>query len=193
MSRQHYLTPQGTTENALTVRLGAGNTSGDNYNDKENGKFVKLVGESRYALASAGDDIEAVIQSVDLATQGGYSIGGVVTGDMIFATADGLQATPGTGTIAVGDYVVVGTVVAKGTAQTGYPKVCKATNQPGATVTVGAAGADTAAAIKTVTDAALAKVTDAQKHVMHGWRVESLYTAGTGAVGTTIVLRKVSS
>ena len=49
---------------------------------------------------------------------------------MIFATADGLQATAGTGAIAVGDYVVAGTATAKGTALTVYPKVCKATVQP---------------------------------------------------------------
>ena len=32
---------------------------------------------------------------------------------MIFATADGLQATAGTGAIAVGDYVVAGTATVK--------------------------------------------------------------------------------
>ena len=47
-------------------------------------------------------------------------------------TLDGLQATPGTGAIALGDYVVCGTVVAKGTSLAGaYPKVCKATTQTG--------------------------------------------------------------
>jgi len=46
-------------------------------------------------------------------------------------TCDGIQATVGTGTIAVGDLVVAGTVVAKGTALGALetPKVCKATSQ----------------------------------------------------------------
>jgi len=58
---------------------------------------------------------------------------------LLSAICDGLQATAGTGTIAVGDYVVCGTVVAAGTALTTTtgPKVCKATVQPTA---AGAAG-----------------------------------------------------
>lgn len=162
MARQHYITPTGVQPDAMTVRLGAGNSPSDNYSSTENGKFVKLVGESRYALAAAGDEIEAIVSSVELATQGGYSIGGIVTEGTIFATADGLQATPGTGTIAVGDYVLVGTVVAKDTALSGYPKVVKATTQASA------------------------------KATPFAWRVESLGTVGTGAVGTTIVIRHVA-
>ena len=45
----------------------------------------------------------------------------------VAVTLDGLQATPGVGVIAVGDYVVCGTVTARGTALSGPPKVCKAT------------------------------------------------------------------
>jgi len=74
-------------------------------------------------------------------------------------TFDGLQATPGTGAVAIGDYVVTGTPVAKDTALTGYPKVCKAT-------AVGTA-------------------------IIFKWRVVSLGTAGTGAVGTTGVIEFV--
>ena len=162
MARQHYIAPQGTQATALTVRLGAGNTTGDNFDEKEVGKFVKLTGESRYDLCAAGDEIEAVINSVELATQGGYSIGGVIDDGIMYATADGLQATPGTGVIAVGDYVLTGTVVAKGTALTAYAKVVKATTQASA------------------------------KATPYAWRVVSLGTAGTGAVGTTIVLKNVA-
>lgn len=194
MARQHYIVPQGTTENAVSVRLGAGNSSSDNYDDKEVGKFVKLTAESTYALCAAGDPIEAVINSVELATQNGWSIGGILDEGYMWVLFDGLQATPGTGTIAIGDYVVTGSVVAKGTALgSAYAKVCKATNQPGTTVVSTLAGADTAAAVKTVLDAALVKVADAQKNAMYAWRVVSLGTAGTGAVGTTGVVVRVTS
>jgi len=184
MARQHYIVPQGTIENTLTVRLGAGNATSDNYSDKEVGKFVKFTAESTFALTSAGDPIEAAIVSVELATQNGWSIGAVLQEGIMSVTCDGLQATPGTGTIAVGDYVVTGTVVAKGTALSAYPKVCKATNQPGATVT----SADNVIANL---NAAIAKVTDQVKNSVYAWRVVSLGTAGTGAVGTTAVIQRV--
>lgn len=163
MARQHYIVPQGSAPTSITARLGAGNTIGDNFDEKEVGKFVKLTGESRYDLCAAGDEIEAVITSVELATQGGYTIGGVADEGIIYATADGLQATAGTGVIAIGDYVLAGTAVAKGTALgTAYAKVVKATTQ------------------------ATAKATP------YAWRVISLGTAGTGAVGTTIVIKNVA-
>ena len=158
-SRQHYIAPQGSVENSITVRLGAGTGSGNNLSDVDANKIVKLVAESRYDLAAAGDSIEGFITSIDLATTGGYTIGGVQTEGIAWATADGLQATAGTGVIAVGDLVVAGTITAKGTALTAYPKVCKATSQA------------------------------VQKFM---WRVVSLGTAGTGAVGTDIVIAPLS-
>jgi hypothetical protein len=160
MARQHYILPQGNIEDVFTVRLGAGNTSNDNLSSVDAGKIVKLVATDRYDLAVAGDAIEGFISSVELATTGGYSIGGITDEtDIVYCLADGLQATPGTGTIAVGDYVVAGSITAKGTALTSYPKVCKAT----------AAG----------------------NTLNFKWRVVSLGTANTGAVGTSIVIKKV--
>lgn len=162
MARAHYMVPTVPSGTVQTVRLGAGNSTSDNFDAAtENGKFTKLVAESRHNLAAVGDDIQGVITSVELATSGGYSVGGVLRsspGDMLHVTFDGLQATPGTGTIAVGDFVVVGSVTAKGTALSNYPKVCKATD---ATTSV------------------------------HKWRVVSLGSAGTGAVGTNGVIEKV--
>lgn len=117
---------------ADTARLGAGTGSANNLTDKEVGKFVKLAGASRYDLCAAGDDIEGFIESVESATQDGYTIGSVrraKAGERKQVMLDGAQATPGTGTIAVGDYLVVGTVVAKDTALSGAAKVCKATDQ----------------------------------------------------------------
>lgn len=158
MAANHFIVPTLPLEKVTAVRLGAGNTANDRYSDLDAGKAVKLVGESRYDLCAAGDKIEGFVVSVESATSNGYSIGGVVGEGMVFVTADGLQATPGTGAIAVGDYVVAGTATAKGTGLTAYAKVCKATSQ-----TYGA----------------------------FAWRVVSLGQAGTGAVGTTIVIEEL--
>lgn len=159
MAREFYMVPT-LSEASQTVKLGAGTGSSNNYSDADVGKLVKLSADSRYVLCAAGDEIEGVITSVEPATQNGYSIGGVLKDDAkIWAVADGLQATPGTGTITVGDYVVAGTITAKGTALTSFPKVCKAT----------AAG----------------------NTLNYKWRVVSLYTAGTGAVGSTIVIEQI--
>jgi hypothetical protein len=131
MAKNHFIVPTLPLGTVTVARLGAGNAVGDRYSDVDVGKFVKLAGESRYDLTAVGNPIEGVVVAVETATSNGYSVGSVLTDDdsRIFATADGLQATPGTGVIAVGDYVVTGTVVAKGTAMSGYPKVCKATSQ----------------------------------------------------------------
>lgn len=143
-----------------SVRLGAGTGSANNVDDKERNKAVKLVGESRYDLCAVGDAIEAFVTSVEGATADGYTIGGVANDVGMYkaVTFDGLQGTPGTGAVAVGDYVVAGTAVAKGTALSVPQKVCKATSQtPGA----------------------------------FAWRVVSLGSAGTGAVGTTGIIERV--
>lgn len=112
-------------------RLGAGSGSAHQIDDKEVGKFVKLVGESQYNLCAAGDDIEAWIMTVEAATADGFSMGTVACGGYKEVVFDGLQATPGVGVINVGEYVVCGTVVAKGTALpfNTSARVCSATNQ----------------------------------------------------------------
>lgn len=148
------------SEKVKTVRLGA-TGAGNQYGYEENGKAVKLTADSRYVLAAAGDAIEGIQQSSNWPVQGtmdGFSIGGIVSTGYKEVTFDGLQATPGTGVVAVGDYVVVGTVVAKGTALTGPLRVTKATTQADAK----------AAPFKA--------------------RVVSLGSAGTGAVGTVGVV-----
>ncbi len=172
MSKAHYIAPTGSTPDVTTTRLGAAAAA---YSDNDQGKFVKLAATDRFDLAAAGDPIEAIITSVEQATSGGFSIGGVVRakrGDKLLVIADGLQATPGTGAIAAGDRVVVGTVVAKNTAMTTFPKVCKATIQPGAVpADLTAAGAQVLAAL-------------------NSWRVVSLGTAASGAVGTQMTIEK---
>lgn len=195
MAANHFIVPTGVTPAVTVARLGAGNSSGDRYSDVDAGKLVKLAAESRYDLCSAGDAIEGIVVSVETATSGGYSVGGVVRGEpgstKIFATADGLQATAGTGTLAVGDYVVAGTVTAKGTALTAYPKVCKATVQPFTSIVSTVATADTAAAVKVALDAVLVTLATAIRNTANAWRVVSLGQVGTGAVGTTVVIEKV--
>lgn len=114
---------------ARTVRFGAGTGTANYFDDKELGKFVNLVAESRYNLSAVGAEIEGWVGAVDVAPSDNFSTGTLLYGSLKQATADGLQATPGTGTIAVGDYVLVGTVVAKGTALTGPARVVKATDQ----------------------------------------------------------------
>lgn len=163
MSRNHYIVPTAPTRASRTVRFGAGALLANRWDMKEQGKAVKYTAESTYDLCAAGDEIEGFVTSVEPASQNGWSIGGMTRWDLQTVTADGLQGTPGTGTIAVGDYVVAGTAVAKGTALTTPQKVCKATTQ--ATVRNGP----------------------------NNWRVLSLGTAGTGAVGTLIVIERQSS
>lgn len=193
MARDHYIAPTAPTADAIAVRLGAGSGSSNQLTTTEVGKFAKLAAESRYNLCAVGNKIEAVIFAVELAPQNDFTVGSVVVEGRINVTFDGLEATPGTGTIAVGDYVVTGTPVAKDTALTTYPAVCKATNQPGTAVVSTVGGADTAAAIKTQIDAALVKVADAQANAVYAWRVVSLGTAGTGAVATTGVIERVAA
>ena len=166
-----------TDGDIVTARLGAGSGSANNIDDKEIGKAVKLVAESRYDLCAAGDPIEGFIAAVESATLDGYSIGSVQVEGRKEVTFNGLQATPGTGAIAVGDYVVMGTAVAKGTALAANNgnKVTKATMQPG--VTAATVVGDVAPMLKVA---------------MQAWRVVSLGSAGTGAVGTTGVIERVN-
>lgn len=115
----------------VTARLGSASGSANYLTDVEIGKPVKLIGDSLYNLTAVGDQIEGFIAAVEGYTADDFSIGSVNSQGRKRVTLDGLQATPGTGTCAVGDYVVTGTVVAKGTALTVPPKVCKATTQTG--------------------------------------------------------------
>lgn len=145
------------SEKVTTVRLGTGSVR---YTYAENGKAVKLTAESAYTLAAAGDDIEAIQQSSNFPEQGtvdGFAIGGIVKTGYKEVTFGGSEVA-GTGAIAIGSYVVVGAVVAVGTALTGPLRVASATDQ------AAAASAPRKA------------------------RVESLGAAGTGAVGTVGVV-----
>ena len=120
----------------VTARTADGPTPAEQLSDADVGKFLKFAGDSQYGLCAVGDEIEAILNTADeMATQDGYKIGGVRKNGRVTVALDGLQATPGTGTLAIGDYVVAGTVVARGTTLGGnYPRVCKATAAPAALV-----------------------------------------------------------
>lgn len=161
-ARKHYLVPTAPTRANFTARFGAQSAG---YTYKEENKAVKLAAESQYNLCAAGDAIEAWVRGVEVGTSDGFTIAGLYQpnlGDMVFATCDGLQATPGTGTLAIGDYVVAGSATAAGTALTAYQKVCKATDQAAA------------------------------KAGPFAYRVVSFPNGSTGAVGGTCTLQRVS-
>jgi hypothetical protein len=163
MSRNHFIAPTVPTESSMTVRFGAGNAANNRWDPKEQGKAVKLTAESTYDLCAAGDEIEGFVTSVEAAPQNGFSIGGIVDEGLQWVTADGIQATPGVGAIVVGDYVLAGTITAKGTATARFAKVVKATTQANV------------------------------KASPFSWRVVSLGPVGTGAVGTDIVIKRMSA
>jgi hypothetical protein len=157
-----------------TARMG-GASGANPMTQSDQGKFVKLAGGSRYDLCDAGDKIEGIAQTVqdpDKGTYDGYTLGGVQKEGRAIAYADGSEAA-GTGSLAVGDYVVCGTVVAKGTALTDYPKVRKATNQPGSV------------------PADLTAAADQVKNAIFAWRVIEILS-GTGAVGDKVLIERVT-
>lgn len=138
----------------VTARLGSGDQAADRLNDKDAGKLVKFAGDSRYDLTVAGNEIEGRIVSVDTATSDGFSTGAVQKDGRFMAVVE-------TAAVAVGDYVVAGTPVAKGTAQS-----------------------DNGPAIRKAADQAVAKASP------FAWRVVSLGAVGTGAVGTQVCIEK---
>lgn len=113
----------------VTARVADGAGAGNQLADADVGKFVKLAGDSQYGMCAVGNEIEGVLDSINGGpTQDGYTLGGVRKNGRVKVTLDGLQATPGVGVISIGDYVVAGTPVARGTSLAGAPpKVCKAT------------------------------------------------------------------
>lgn len=153
------ITPTTQNQIVVTARVG-GNASNTRCNDKDVGKGVKLVGDSNYGLLSAADAIEGIITSTETGIYDGFTLGGVQSKGYIDATAYGLQATPGTGAITVGQYVLAAAPAAVQVAETLSPtiRVVSATTQATAA----------SAPFKA--------------------RVVSLGPVGTGAVGTAIVI-----
>jgi hypothetical protein len=112
-----------------TARVADGAGASNQLNDNDVGKLLKLAGDSQFGLCAVGNEIEGIMASgPDNATLDGYSVATVRKNGRTRVTLDGLQATPGTGTVAIGDFVVAGTVVARNTSLSDAPpKACKAT------------------------------------------------------------------
>lgn len=113
-----------------TARVADGSGPANQLSTADDGKFARFVGDSQYGLCAVGNEIEGIIEVADdVALQDGFNLGSVrdAIGTRKKVTFDGLQATPGTGVVALGDYVVCGTVVPRGTRLTGHPRVCRAT------------------------------------------------------------------
>lgn len=154
-----------------TVRLGAQNAP---YKDTELRKFVKPgTLDSQYVLCAVGDPIDGYITAVEAATSDGFGIGSIQRRDPKYVVFEGSQAA-GTGAIAIGDFVVAGTPVAKDTdGVAAHPKVRKATVQLGAVpADLTAAGAQVLASL-------------------YAWKVVSLGPVGTGAVGTVGLIERI--
>ena len=98
---EHYIIPA-----ALGVNAAGKLTSLDH------SKIVKLLAAGSYGLAASGDDIEGQLVSVeDYTVNDGFGRGAINQRSPMVVTVEG-------GTLAVGDYVTCGTVVAVGTAIT---------------------------------------------------------------------------
>jgi len=136
------------------VKTVRGGTTAQKHGNAENGKAVKLAGLENYVLCAAGDAIEGIQGSSNLANRGtvdGFAIIGVYDKDYKNATVSGATVVPG-------DYVVTGPIAAFGTALTAPLQVAKAADQ------------------------AVAKAAPFKA------RVVGLGEAGTGVVGTTVVI-----
>lgn len=175
MASIFYRTVTAPTPATITVRLGA---SGTAFNPSEEKKLVKPSGDSGYVLCAVGELFDGQVAAVSgtTLTAAGFQQGAVQRQGAMWVMADGLQAT-GAGNLAVGDAVVCGTVVAQGTQipVADCPKVRKATLQPNVTV-----------------PASLADVPAHFNAASYWWKVVSLYTSGTGAPGTMILIERVN-
>lgn len=129
------MAPVADSTSVVTARTADGTGASNQLTDADVGKLLKLAGDSQYGLCAVGNEIEGSLVAANYpAPADGFNLGSVAVDGRLRVTLDGLQATPGTGVIAVGDYVVAGSVTARGTPLPGYPRVCKATAAPSALV-----------------------------------------------------------
>lgn len=105
--------------NVISTKLGP--NANTKYSDKDKKKAVKMGTAANHVLCAAGDEIEGFIDSVDAATSGGFSFGGVARGNRGFRVDAQVGAGQGATPMAVGDLVVADAQLAIGT--TGLPQV----------------------------------------------------------------------
>lgn len=139
--------------------------------DKDIGKALKLLGDSRYGVCSDGDEIEAVLLSVEPFTvNDGLGFGTIQTKERFVAT------NGGAGAIAVGAYVIAAAQPAVGTAIT--------------PVSSGTATGVAATPVKERAEPSLTGNAQTLTLPKFNWRVVSLL-GGNGGVGTNILIERV--
>lgn len=114
--------------NVIATKLGP--DAATKYTDKDKRKAVKLGPVGNHVLCVAGDEIEGFIDSVEAATSGGFSFGGVARGNRGFRVEAQVGAGQGVTPMVVGDLVVADDQLAIGTAgkaqvKTGAPATHK--------------------------------------------------------------------
>jgi len=130
MAKFKFAVSVDTSTDISTARVGSAANLAGRLLDVDKGKLMKLAGDSQYGLCAAGDLIEGMFVALEPATQDGWAIGSVQRNGRFACICDGLQASVGTGTINVGDFVVCGSVIAAGTDLVGgTPRVASATSQ----------------------------------------------------------------
>ena len=98
--------------NVISAKLGPNIAT--KYSDLDKKKAVKAQAGGRYVLCSDGDDLDGFIDSVEAATQDGFSFGGVARGNVgyrIEAQVAASVVTP----LVFGDLVVAAAQLAVGT------------------------------------------------------------------------------
>lgn len=109
------------TKAIYSTALGGG--TGSKFGDKDLRKPVKLSTANNYILATAGDEIEGFVSSVEAFTvNGGYTFGGVQTSGRIIAKVGAAQV----GTLTIGEFAVAAGSSALGT-KDDYPLVVQGT------------------------------------------------------------------
>ena len=105
--------------NVISSRLGASPAA--KLTDQDVKKAVKLGPNSHHVLCAAGNEIEGFVDSVDSATNGGYSFGGVARCNRGCRVKAQIGATQGATAAALNDLVVADDQLAIGTK--GLPQV----------------------------------------------------------------------
>ncbi len=105
--------------NVISSKLGP--NAATKYTDLDKKKAVKLGPVGNHVLCAAGDEIEGFIDSVEAATSGGFSFGGVARGNRGFRVEAQVGAGQGATAMKVGDLVVADDQLAVGTK--GLPQV----------------------------------------------------------------------
>lgn len=158
MPARHYISPTVHKQDITTVNLG---TKAAPFKAEEIGKAVKLSGADTYVLCAAGDKIEGIVTSSELAatgaTRGGMSVGGIQqSGHIEVVSAAALVA---------GDYVVAAAQPAVGTPLTSIGE-----------------GQTPCTPVQKVAD-------QATVNGLYAMRIVGLGPVGTGAAGTVCVAK----